>query len=501
MFDSVVYVLFLPLGVALLVFYNFGRAEVGERIPAVSGSIPFFGHVFEMMKGSPWDVMTRWVMKYGMIYKFHLFGSDCICVSDPALLRIILQTNYLNYKKDLEWTYKPFMTLLGSGLVTADGKNHLRQRTLLSHPLRVEILEEIPHMALKAIQRLSRKLGKAADEKMTVEMAEEFRHLTLQVIAEAILSLSPEESDKTFAKMYLPIVEEGNKRTWNPARMYIPSSSWFKYNRDVSILNDYMYSLIIQRWEQRKREEGRAMAQYRREDILDRTLAAIAQDQWNEATILQVRDEMKTFILAGHETSASMLTWTLYELSINRDIKQKVLEEAENVFSKYIDYDEFDPKHIMGFLKNSETYLEYSECCLRESLRKYSVVPTVVRVSAESAKLGNYYLRKGSKIMVNMQGVHHNPKIWPEPDLYNPERFLSKIEPYTFLPFIEGPRMCLGQFLSLLESKIVLAVLLCMYDFETVNNDAGLKHPYMVPIIPKSGHHMRVYHRKKRGDD
>merc|ERR1719331_2090217 len=124
MFDSVVYVLFLPLGVALLVFCNFGRAEEGERIPAVSGSIPFFGHVFEMMKGSPWDVMTRWVMKYGMIYKFHLFGSDCICVSDPALLRIILQTNYLNYKKDLEWTYKPFMTLLGSGLVTADGKNH-----------------------------------------------------------------------------------------------------------------------------------------------------------------------------------------------------------------------------------------------------------------------------------------------------------------------------------------------------------------------------------------
>jgi cytochrome P450 len=141
------------------------------------------------------------VLEYGTIFKFHLFGSDAVCVSDPDLLKIILQTNLLNYKKDLDWTYKPFMVLLGSGLVTADGTNWRRQRTLLSHTLRIEILDAIPAMALKAVARLSSRLDIVRQEGKIIEMAEEFRRLTLQVIAEAILSLPPEESDSTFAHM------------------------------------------------------------------------------------------------------------------------------------------------------------------------------------------------------------------------------------------------------------------------------------------------------------
>ena len=98
--------------------------------------------------------------------------------------------------------------------------------------------------------------------------------------------------------------------------------------------------------------------------------------------------------------------------------------------------------------------------------------------------------------MINIQGTHHDPQFWPEPSLYNPERFLTPdaIQPYTFLPFVEGPRMCIGQFLSLLESKTVLAYLVHHYRFEVTNKDtAGMKHPFMVPIIPKVGHFMKAY--------
>ena len=98
--------------------------------------------------------------------------------------------------------------------------------------------------------------------------------------------------------------------------------------------------------------------------------------------------------------------------------------------------------------------------------------------------------------MINIQGTHHDPRFWPQPSLYNPDRFLTpdNILPYTFLPFVEGPRMCIGQFLSLLESKTVLAYLVHHYRFEVTNKDtAGLKHPFMVPIIPKVGHFMKAY--------
>ena len=105
---------------------------------------------------------------------------------------------------------------------------------------------------------------------------------------------------------------------------------------------------------------------------------------------------------------------------------------------------------------------------------------------------GKYFIPQNMSIMVHLQGVHHDPKYWPEPSEYRPERFLSEIEPFTFIPFIDGPRNCLGQHLSLLESKTALALLVLRYSFTVTNADAGEKHSFMVPIIPKTGHFMTV---------
>lgn len=369
----------------------------------------------------------------------------------------------------------------------------MHQRKLLSHHLRIDILELIPNMAFKAFNRLKVKLEKAKESRSEIEMAEEFRHLTLQVIAEALVSLSPEESDETFATMYLPIVEEGNARTWNPERMYLPTPSWFKYHRDVKKLNDYVTDIIRKRWTLRQKEAADSSSPNRPFDILDKMLDAIKPEDWSEDSVIQARDEIKTFVLAGHETSASMLTWSVFELSRNPEYLAKVIKEADEVFKDHI-----DPKTGVVTSLPSREHLQskliYSECCLRESLRKYSIVPVVVRLAAEDVQLGEYTLPKGQTVMVLMQGVHHNPKIWPEPLTYRPDRFLEEIQPYTFLPFIEGARVCLGQHLSLLESKIILSLLVKSFRFESVRpEEAGIKHPYMVPIIPKTGHHMMVY--------
>lgn len=486
------------LALTLLLIYHIAHTLIRHisdsyllrKIPPVRGGYPLFGQVFEMLKGSPWDTMASWVHTYGMIFRLHLFGSDAIVVSDPILLKDVLM-KYNTYKKDLEWTYQPFLVLLGNGLVTADGSSWMAQRTLLSNYLKVEILNDIPDMALRAVERLCIKLDKAKELKQTIDMAEEFRHLTLQVIAEAILSLSPDESDKTFAQMYLPIVEEGNLRTWSPHRMFLPTPAWFKFQRDVKRLDDYVTNLIEKRWALRLEEAASSSSPSsstikRKQDVLDTCLAAIPQSMWSAATIKQIRDEVKTFILAGHETSASMLTWSLYELMTdgNKENLDRVLSEGKAVYGGN---SATLPSRIML------DKLEFTECCLRESLRKYSVVPTVVRKVAAPTVLGKYALPRGTTIMVCIQGVHHNPEFWPSPMEYRPSRFLEPIKPYTFLPFVEGPRMCLGQFLSILESKVVLSLILQRYSFDIVNTeDAGQKHAFMVPIIPKAGHIMLV---------
>ena len=268
--------------------------------------------------------------------------------------------------------------------------------------------------------------------------------------------------------------------------MYLPTLSWFKFNAAVKTLNDYVSNLVENRWKLIISEKKQEIKN-RRPDVLDKVLSNIDENDWSPATVAQVRDEVKTFILAGHETSASMLAWTLYELQNHPECLKKVKEEADLVYG--------GNKGLNRIPERSELdKLVYTECCLRESLRKYSVVPSVVRKSSEAIDYNGYHIKKGSTIMINIQGTHHDPKLWPEPSVYNPDRFLQEITPYTFIPFVEGPRMCLGQFLSLLESKMVLSYLVYKYQFEIVNpQDAGLKHPFMVPIIPKVGHFMKVH--------
>jgi beta-ring hydroxylase len=483
---------------AIAAYFLFMRKKSysSENIPLVAGGLPFIGQVLVMMKGTPWDTMAKWVLTYGNTYKFLLFGEEAICIADPQLLKIVLQSKLNTFKKDTEWTYRPFLVLLGKGIVTSEGNEWLKQRTLLATHLKKDILTEVPDMALRAVQRLNEKLNAARNSGKAIEMSEEFRHLTLQVIAEAVLSLTPEESDSTFAKMYLPIVQEGNLRTWHPYREYLVfMPDWWKFQADVKKLNDYVEGLIKTRWNLKQKELADPPKSVRKTDILDKLLSIFTPTEWNDEVIEQVRDQIKTFILAGHETSASMLTWSFYELtrSEGSHYLDNILREASSVFASCRDSKgKINNVPSMDILSG----LNYTECCLRESLRLYSVVPTVVRKTAEDVQLDEYFVSKGSTIMVNIQGMHHNPKYWPEPQRYKPERFQKEPAPYTFLPFVEGPRMCLGQYLSLLETKIVLSVLLSNYRFELVNpTEASKKHEYMIPIIPATGHYVKVYDR------
>jgi beta-ring hydroxylase len=476
--------------------------------PKVKGGYPFLGQVFDMMKGSPWDSLQQWADKFGPTYVFHLFGSDCLSVADPELLKVILHSKLSVFKKDTAFTYKPFMVLLGKGIVTSDGAEWRRQRTHLSSALRIDILEVIPAMTIKAVKRLCVKLDAAKASGEPVEMAEEFRHLTLQVIGEAVLSISPEESDATFAKMYLPIVTEGNMRVWDPSRYYLPTPAWFQHQRDVKVLNDYVCSIITARWEVRCKEAKQgSSASPRVRDLLDKVLESYTAETFGSGAIEQVRDEVKTFILAGHETSASMLTWALYELSRSQNEAdprwnhmQKLVAETKVHLKDHLSS---DGREVLSCPPRSTCdHLDFAESCLRESLRRYNAIPTVVRMVAEDVHFeGGKRTPKGTipkdtTVMINIQGVHHNPEFWPEPLRYDPHRFMGgmdKITPYTFLPFIEGPRMCMGQFLALLESKLVISLLCTRYKFTVANpTDAGQTHKFMVPIIPGVGHFMKI---------
>lgn len=483
--------------------------------PTEGSSYPFVGQLLNFIRYRPWDLLTRFHERYGPIVCFPLLGKTMFSIASPELLRIVLQSKIQSVKKDVANTMKHFLVILGTGIVTSENKSWMHQRVKMSQPLRKDVLTMIPKQTLAAVQKLMQQMDAAAaagnESSQKVALGAALRHLTLQVISGTFLSLTADESDTTFAQLYLPIVDESNARVWHPYRAYLFFLPfWWKYLWTVRRLNVYVSHLIRQRWQLRRQTRGTNDA--REQDILDKVLSVYEHECGNaipqtlpETAVRQFRDEMKTFMLAGHETSAAMMTWALYELMGDKSrLEDPLLKESASVFDPQIDWATATANDLPD--ADALAQLKYSEACLRESLRKYSVVPIVARRTVEDLRMNDYFIPKGSSCLINIQAVHWNPEYWPEPAKFDPNRFLTDepLKPYTFLPFIAGPRNCLGQHLALLESKMVISWLVQRYKLsldepvETADwtGERDPRHRYMVPVVPKEELMVRVERRK-----
>lgn len=475
----------------VLAILRFLRREMMLRaIPSAPGGNPLLGHALALLRApekgkGAWDLIEEWANVKGNICRFRILGTHSVVVADPGALKRVFQTKFKSYSKDLRLSYHPFLPILGTGLVTADGDLWQKQRLLMAPALRVDILDDIIPIAKRAVDRLSGKLEGARGTGKAIHLEEEFRLLTLQVIGEAILSLPPEECDRVFPQLYLPVMEEANQRVLRPHRKYLPTPSWFAFRSNVAALNAYLVGLIRSRWQARmagKVPQGG--------DILDRILAAIEASgtKWDASIETQLCYEVKTFLLAGHETSAAMLMWSVFELSQNEAARKEVIAEAEVAFGA----DEGTPS------RRAADDMPYTLAVLKEALRRYSVVPVVTRELVEDDTLAGYRIPAGTMITCQVQCVHNQ---WRDPTAFRPDRFMpggeydqfdESIRPYMFLPFIQGPRNCLGQHLALLEARVVLSLLTKRFRFTPLDANAGKRHPTVIPVASIAGMPVRV---------
>lgn len=207
---SLPHLLGLALLVALLLWLGpaarrFARVARGlATVPSAPGGNWLIGHVLPLItctlrgKGA-WDMMEEWLAGRPIV-KFRILGTHGVAVSQPAALKRIFQTNQRAYEKDLALSYQPFLPILGTGLVTSDGDLWQKQRVLIGPALRVEILDDIIPIAKRAVDRLSAKLEGVRGSAAVVDLEQEFRLLTLQVIGDAVLSMEPEECDRVRAR-------------------------------------------------------------------------------------------------------------------------------------------------------------------------------------------------------------------------------------------------------------------------------------------------------------
>ena len=235
-------------------------------------------------------------------------------------------------------------------------------------------------------------------------------------------------------------------------------------------------------------EENNYIKSKKRLAFLDLLLEHHLKD--NTLSLEDIREEVDLFMFAGSGSTATHLYWTLYLLGLYPSVQKRVTDELESIFGEQIDRD-------ITFADLQK--MHYLECVIKESLRLFPPIPMINRQLVIDLKIGDYLIPKGEHIWIDIKNLHLDPQIFPEPNLFKPERFensnTSNINSYSFIPFSAGPRDCIGKRFAMNSVKIVLSKILFNFEIRSLDPIDKVmavwevvyrpKDPLRVQYIPK----------------
>ena len=401
--------------------------------------------------------------KYGEIASFRLGPRRIFLISDPKLIEQVLVTDARHYIKHFgARAYKP---ILGNGLVTSEGETWLRQRRL-SQPafLKQRVLGYAPLMAEITTQSLDRwQPGSAVDIHL------EFSEITSAIALKTLFNLDDPGDRDRFTTTLREVFDQISNRFHLMIALprWIPSPANRRLNRGVKELFGVVDGFIA---------KGRARTEPG-EDLLSRLLTAQDVDGSKMPDDL-LRDEMMTLYLAGHETTALTLTWSWYLISQHPEVEAKLVAEWNRVLGGRCPTPDDLPQ------------LPYTDSVITEAMRLYPPVYLIGREATQDLELGGYRVKKGYTIFMSQWVNHRDPRYFPEPEAFRPERWdeglAKKIPKYAYYPFGGGQRVCIGNTFALMEAAIILAAVGQRFRF-TVDPDARIVPKPQITLTPAHG--------------
>lgn len=369
---------------------------------------------------------------------------DALYLFHPSDVHYVLKDNASHYIKNKQ--YQTLGGILGKGLVTSEGQLWVNQRRTVGAEFHTERVNSFfPHMK-KELKLLTEKWDKAADNGDAVNASKDMLDVALGILGGTLFKNDLQRDTEVIGESLVEAMEYSVQLSFKPYLAWFPNKAKTKANQATSRINKLVDNMI------------NLSKNANDSSVLSRLLKA------NSTSHEQIRDEVKTLIFAGHETSALALSWTLYLLCSNPKIRNIV---SESVRSKNLeDLNLADLKSI------SEV-----QNVINESLRLYSPVPVVGREAAQDTQVADMEIKKGQTIMIVPTVSHRHPGLWERPNEFVPDRFSKPIEKYAFFPFLYGRRSCIGEEFANLEMLTVLTGILQRYDFEAVNLDPDPARP------------------------
>ena len=509
-------------------------AESVDGAPMVQGMGNYTGDTVELIKGvSGGDLATlaggplfllleKYYRAHGPIFKLAFGPKSFMVVSDPVIVKYILKENPGNYDKGLlADILKPIM---GQGLIPAEPKIWKKRRKAIVPGFHKAWLNAMMKLFVSCNSPLQAKLDAAAAGDHSLNMETEFCSVSLDIIGKAVFNydFGSVTKESPVVKAVYSALQEAERRSmsfipyWN-----VPFANKFMKNlqvfeADMTMLNGVLDDLITKALATQNQVDECELQKRNYDEMENPSLLRFLVDmRGEEASSKQLRDDLMTMLIAGHETTAAVLTWTMYEISQQPELLAKVRAEIDEVLGDR-------PPTYDDIFK-----LKLVRLCLAETLRMYPEPPLLIRraLADDTLPAGGAgrktFIPRGTDVFISTWNMHRSPDFWEHPGRYDPERFMhpfqnptqkdwagyepseNKLYPnevhsdFAFMPFGGGTRKCVGDQFAMMESIATLCLILQRYDLHLncPANEVGMRTG--ATIHTTNGLPMKVTRRNK----
>jgi cytochrome P450 len=436
---------------------------------------PLFGSSRQYAR-DPFGFVTDLEEAYGSVAQFDMGPLNTYMVADPEAIERILVSESDDFRKP-EFQDDALGDLLGSGLLLSEGETWEQQRQLANPAFN---MSRLSGMADRIVDHTESLLDGWEDGDV-LNIEDEMTRVTIDVICDLMLGTQLSESQLENIRTQLePIAlrfEPDPIRFAAPEWVPLPGDG--EYQAAVDELDSVIEDIVA-----RRRRDIDAGDDDGPMDFLSILLRARAR---GEQTDQQLRDEIMTMLLAGHDTTALTMTYTWYLLAQHPEAERRVHAELDEL----LDGERPSMDHVRE--------MEYTEWVINEAMRLYPPVYTIFRTPTRDVEVGGYTVPEGATIMLPQYAVHRSDRHWDDPDTFDPERWKPERardrHRFAYFPFGGGPRHCIGKHLAMLEARLILATTASRYRLHDAE-DGPLELLPTLTAHPRGGIDMKVARRQ-----
>lgn len=382
-------------------------------------------------------------------------------VFHPDYVKQVLQDHHPAYEKGKRYR-DALQPIMGNGLFTSEGAFWLRQRRLAQIAFQRARMAAFDEPMLECIADLLGQWAVKADRGEPVSLRDDLTAVTLRITLRILFSTNADRhmaalidavqgihQDVRFATQFLPV----HVPAW------LPTPKHLRFARGIRVIDTFVYDVIAER--RAAKDAG--------SDLVGLLLSAKDEKTGESMSDLQLRDELVTFLNAGHDTVTDAVLWTLVLLARHPDARERVRLEIAGAAGA-------------GTLSGeSLSEMPYLGRVFHEALRLYPSAWAFARTAMKADRFGKYHIPAGALIVLSPYVTQRSPRFWDQPEAFKPDRFLpaeaTSRPRFAYFPFGGGPRQCIGAGMAMIEAPLILASIVQRFDFDLASNDEVTPDP------------------------